>query len=123
MKFLIRTLSIKSHILLPVITAAMIIGSFALYNRVFDIGMTLVFGFVGYIFKKIDFPTVPLITSFILGPIVEKNLRQGLASSGGSLLPLLTRPLSLGLLIGAVILFAIGMYVSFFAAKRVESQK
>ena len=123
MKFLIRTLSIKSHILLPVITAAMIIGSFALYNRVFDIGMTLVFGFVGYIFKKIDFPTVPLITSFILGPIVEKNLRQGLASSGGSLLPLFTRPLSLGLLIGAVILFAIGMYVSFFAAKRVESQK
>lgn len=121
MRLLIRTLSIRAHVLLPIITAAMIVGSFALNSRVFDIAVTLIFGFVGYVFKKTNFPTVPLITAFILGPIIEKSLRQGLASSEGSLLPLFTRPMSLGLLIGALLLFLVGIYVSMYAMKRYEA--
>lgn len=118
MRFFISTLSIKSYYLLPIITAAMIVGSYGLYNRIFDIWIMFFFGLLGYVLRKIEFPLVPLITAFVLGPIVEKNLRQALSLSQGSLVPLFTRPISLGLLIGAIFLFALGLYINNFVAKK-----
>lgn len=118
MRFFITTLSIKSYYLLPIVTVAMVVGSYGLYNRIFDIWIVFFFGLVGYLLRKIDFPLVPLITAFVLGPIVEKNLRQALSLSQGSLLPLFTRPISLGLLIGAIFLFSLGLYINNFIAKK-----
>lgn len=112
MRFFIYTLSIRSYYLLPIVALSMVIGAFGLYNRVFDIWISLFFGFIGYLLRKIDFPLVPLITAFVLGPIVEKNLRQGLAFSDGSMMPLFTRPISLTLFIGAVVLFLVGIYIN-----------
>ncbi|KAF2958809.1 hypothetical protein AS159_03810 [Thermotoga sp. Ku-13t] len=118
MRFFIYTLSIRSYYLLPIVALSMVIGAFGLYNRVFDIWISLFFGFVGYLLRKIDFPLVPLITAFVLGPIVEKNLRQGLAFSDGSMMPLFTRPISLTLFIGAVVLFLVGIYVNRKGARK-----
>lgn len=118
MKFFINVLSIRSYYLLPVITICMVVGAFGLYNRTFDIWVMLVFGIVGYLLRKVNFPLVPVITAFVLGPIIEKNLRQGLALSGGSLMPLITRPISLGLVIAAICLFAFGLYINSIVAKR-----
>lgn len=118
MRFFISTLSVKSYYLLPIITVAMIVGAYGLYNRIFDIWITLFFGFVGYLLRKINFPLVPLITAFVLGPIIEKNLRQALALSQGSLLPLFTRPISLSLFIGGVFLFAFGLYINSLRRKK-----
>ncbi|AEH50866.1 protein of unknown function DUF112 transmembrane [Pseudothermotoga thermarum DSM 5069] len=117
MKFLIYSLSIKSYYLFPAIAACMAIGAYGLYNRIFDIWIVFIFGLIGYVLRKIEFPLVPLITAFILGPIVEKNFRQGLAMYDGSLKPLFTRPISLSLLIGAAILFALGWYINVKAAR------
>jgi len=118
MRFFIYTLSIRSYYLLPIVALSMVVGAFGLYNRVFDIWISLFFGFIGYLLRKIDFPLVPLITAFVLGPIVEKNLRQGLAFSDGSLMPLFTRPIALTLFVGAVVLFMLGVYVNKRPAKR-----
>ncbi len=118
MRFFIYTLSIRSYYLLPIVALSMVIGAFGLYNRVFDIWISLFFGFIGYLLRKIDFPLVPLITAFVLGPIVEKNLRQGLAFSDGSMMPLFTRPISLTLFIGAVVLFLVGIYINRKGARR-----
>lgn len=118
MRFFIYTLSIRSYYLLPIVALSMVVGAFGLYNRVFDIWISLFFGFIGYLLRKIDFPLVPLITAFVLGPIVEKNLRQGLAFSDGSLMPLFTRPIALTLFVGAVFLFMLGVYVNRRPAKR-----
>ncbi len=117
MKFLIYSLSIKSYYLFPAIAACMAIGAYGLYNRIFDIWIVFIFGLIGYVLRKIEFPLVPLITAFILGPIVEKNFRQGLAMYDGSLKPLVTRPISMSLLIGAAILFALGWYINVKAAR------
>ncbi|MDI6851914.1 MAG: tripartite tricarboxylate transporter permease [bacterium] len=116
MRFFIYTLSVRSYYLLPVITVCMVVGAFGLYGRTFDIWIVLVSGVMGYLLRKIDFPLVPVITAFVLGPIIEKSLRQGLALSGGSLKPLLTRPISLGLLITAACLFALGLYINIVVA-------
>ncbi|WP_448376945.1 tripartite tricarboxylate transporter permease [Fervidobacterium sp.] len=118
MRFIISALSIKSYYLYPIITISMVVGAYGIYNRVFDIWVALFFGFVGYILRKIEFPLVPLITAFILGPIVEKGLRQALSLSQGSLVPLFTRPISLTLMIFAVVLFILGLYINMRVAKR-----
>lgn len=112
MRFFINTLSIRSYYLLPIITVAMVVGAYGLYNRVFDIWIVFFFGFLGYLLRKIDFPLVPLITAFVLGPIIEKNLRQALALSEGSLLPLFTRPIALSLFTAGVFLFIFGLYLN-----------
>lgn len=121
MRFFISALSIRSYYLYPIITVAMIIGSYGLYNRVFDIWVALFFGFLGYVLRKINFPLVPLITAFILGPIVEKSLRQALSLSQGSLVPLFTRPISLTLIVLAVFLFALGLYINTYVSKRARA--
>ncbi len=121
MRLFIYTLSIRSYYLLPVVALSMVVGAFGLYNRVFDIWISLVFGFIGYLLRKINFPLVPVITAFVLGPIVEKNLRQGLALSEGSIMPLFTRPIALTLFIGAVVLFLIGIQINRKAVKRLKT--
>ncbi len=112
MRFFINVLSIKSYYLFPIIMICMVVGGYGLYNRVLDIWLMLASGIMGYIFRKINIPLVPIITAFVLGPIIEKGLRQGLAYSGGSIMPLFTRPICLALLIGSVLLFTLGMYVN-----------
>lgn len=123
MSFFVRVLSIKSYYLFPVITICMVIGAYGLYNRVLDIWLMLASGVMGYFFRKINLPIVPIITAFVLGPIVEKGLRQGLAYSGGSIMPLFTRPICIALLIGAVFLFWLGMYVNTRLAGKLQPSK
>lgn len=111
-KFFIFTLSFPKKYLLPLITVSCVIGSFALSNRLFDVWVLVFFGIFGYLWRKLDFPLVPIIIAFVLEPIVEQNLRQGLTASMGSFLPIVTRPISLGLLIAAVFVFILSQYLS-----------
>lgn len=121
MRFFIHTLSIRSSYLYPAIVIAMVIGAYGLYNRVFDIWVILVLGIIGYFLRKLNFPLVPVITAFILGPIIEKNLRQALALSQGSLVPLFTRPISLTLVVLALILFIFGIYINAKSLSMIQS--
>ena len=123
MGFFIKVLSIKSYYLFPIITICMVIGAYGLYSRVLDIWLMLVSGVMGYLFRKINLPIVPIITAFVLGPIIERGLRQGLAYSGGSMMPLFTRPICVILLIGAVFLFLLGMYVNTRVAAKLQPGK
>lgn len=90
--------------LLPVILAFCVIGSFALNNRMFDVWVMLGFGVVGYILEKNDVPLGPFVIGFVLAPLAETNLREGLMQSGGSYLPLLSRPLSFLFLVVSVLM-------------------
>ena len=110
-KFFIFTLSFPKKYLLPVVTVFCVIGSFALSNRLFDVWILVFSGIFGYLWRKIDFPLVPIIIAFVLEPIVEQNLRQGLTASKGSFLPIVTRPISCGLLIAAGFLFLSSRYL------------
>ena len=70
-----------------------VVGSYALRNNLFDVGVMLFFGILGFVMERCRIPMVPLILALILGPMIEDNLRVGLVKSDGSFLPFITRPI------------------------------
>jgi len=94
---------IREDFLAPVIITLSVIGSYAISNSVFDVGLMFIFGLVGYIMVKCKFPTAPMVLGLILGPIAETGLQQSLLISSGNWLIFVTKPLSLTLLILATI--------------------
>ena len=72
------------QILLPLIFLFCLTGSYSLNSSIFDVGVMFFFGLVGYLCKRYDFETAPMIMAFVLGPMFEKSLRQSLISSRGS---------------------------------------
>lgn len=75
-----------------------IVGAYSLKQSVFDVGLMMVFGVLGYVLRKLDFPLAPAVLALILGPFMEKSLRTSLEISGGDFGIFVTRPLSLALL-------------------------
>lgn len=91
-------------IIAPVIITLSIIGAYSVRNNLFDILAAFGFGVLGYLFSKYRWPVVPLILSFILGPLLEKSFNQSLSASGGDYSIFVTRPISLTLLILSAVL-------------------
>jgi putative tricarboxylic transport membrane protein len=114
MKGFVRVLSVPRHILLPVIMTLCVIGAYGLNNRIFDIWTLLAFGALGFLMKKTDLPTTPLLLGFILGPIIEVNLRRGLMKSQGDFTPFVTEPIS-----GVILLLTLAV-VAFVAVKAIR---
>ncbi len=92
-RLFIKLLKIPKYILLPIVIVLCTVGSFGLNNRTFDVWAVVVFGLIGFALSKFRFPLPPVILGFILGPILEINLRRGLMQSKGDFLPFLTRPI------------------------------
>lgn len=103
----VKLLKVPQSILFPLILAFTIVGSFITSNSVFDIGVLLVFGVIGYVFIKIGIPVAPMAFTLILGPLTENSLRQAMAMSGGDVSILARSWVSTGLLIAAIVAVAI----------------
>jgi TctA family transporter len=103
----VQLLKVPYRLLYPAILAFCCIGVYSINNTTFDVYMTVVFGFVGYVFYKLRCEPAPLILGFILGPMMEENLRRAMLLSRGDPMTFLTRPLSLGLLLAAAALVVI----------------
>jgi putative tricarboxylic transport membrane protein len=93
--WLVRLTSVPRFVLVPVIMTFCVIGSFALANRFFDVWVMLGFGVAGFAMERWRIPLAPFVIGFVLGPVAEENLVAGLMQSGGSLWPVVTRPISL----------------------------
>lgn len=105
-----KLLKIRYQLLYPGILLFCIIGAYSVSQNVFDVGILIVFGVLGYIFRKIDWPLAPMILALILGPMAEKALRTSLEMSGGDLSILISRPVAVVLLsIAALVLLAPGV--------------
>ena len=87
-----------------------LVGSYALQSSLFDVGIMLFFGVLGFLMERCSIPLAPLILGLILGPMIEDNLRVGLVKSDGSFMPFLTRPISLSLAILLALVF-LGEYI------------
>ena len=83
------------------------IGAFSTSNSTFDIWMVGIFGFIGYLFIKLGCEPAPFLLGFILGPMMEENLRRALLVSRGEWSTFVTRPLSAGMLVVAMLLLLI----------------
>jgi putative tricarboxylic transport membrane protein len=99
----VKLLSVPYRILFPCIIVFCAIGMYSVNNNPFDVYMMLGFGLVGYLFVKLKCEPAPLLIGFILGPLFEENLRRALLISRGDPTVFLTRPISLGFLIGALV--------------------
>ncbi|HET7774406.1 MAG TPA: tripartite tricarboxylate transporter permease [Burkholderiaceae bacterium] len=100
----VRLLKVPYRFLYPAILTFCCIGVYTVNNNVFDVFVTAVFGFIGYVFIKLKCEPAPLLLGFILGPMMEENFRRALLLSRGDFSTFVTRPLSATLLLLAVVL-------------------
>src|SRR5215475_3613980 len=105
--FFAAILRIPFPILTPLIVAVCAVGSYAVHDSMIDIWYMLIFGVVGYVFKKLDYPLAPLVLALVLGDLAENALRQSLIMSQGSLLILFSRPISGAISAVALFFFAL----------------
>jgi TctA family transporter len=103
----IKLLTVPYRFLFPAITLFCCIGVYTLNNSTFDVYLTALFALIGYVFYKLSVEPAPLLLGFILGPMMEENLRRALLLSRGDWTTFVTRPLSSGLLIASVLLIVI----------------
>ena len=103
----VKLLKVPYRLLYPAILLFCCIGVYSLQNNVFDVLMTALFGVLGWVFVKLECEPAPLLLGFILGPLMEENLRRALLLSRGDPTVFFTRPLSLGMLVAAGLLLLI----------------
>jgi len=103
----VQLLKVPYRLLYPAILVFCCIGVYSINNNTFDVSMTAAFGVLGYLFFKLRCEPAPLILGFILGPMMEENLRRAMLLSRGDPTVFFTRPLSLTLLLMAAALVVI----------------
>jgi TctA family transporter len=108
----IKLLTVPYRFLFPAIIVFCGIGLYTLNNSSFDVYIGAFFGVVGYIFYKLGCESAPLLLGFILGPMMEENLRRALLLSRGDWTTFITRPLSAGLLLAAFAMIVVVMLPS-----------
>jgi TctA family transporter len=103
----IKLLQVPYRLLYPAILLFCAIGVYTINNASFDVSQTAVFGLLGIIFVKLECEPAPLLLGFVLGPMMEENLRRALLLSRGDPSVFVTRPLSLAMLLAAVLLLVL----------------
>jgi TctA family transporter len=103
----IRLLTTPYRLLYPAILLFCSIGVYTVNNTNFDVTQTAVFGLLGVLFVKLEMEPAPLLLGFVLGPMMEENLRRALLLSRGDPFVFFQRPISAGLLIAAAVLIMI----------------
>ncbi len=92
-----QILRVPTRILMPIILMFCIVGSFAINNSVFGIGIMLVLGVVGFVMEENDYPVAPAILGLVLGPMLEQNFITSMIKADGNLLAFFERPIAAGL--------------------------
>lgn len=90
----VSLLRIPPHILLTMILLVAVIGSYSVRNSMLDVYVLLFIGLIGYVFRKLDFQLAPLVVGLVLGPLIEKHMREALFMSRGDLLVYISSPIA-----------------------------
>jgi len=115
----VKLLTVKYDYLFPAILIFCCVGVYSINNAPMDVLLAALFGFIGYVFIKFAMEPAPLLLGYVLGPMMEENLRRALLLSRGDPKVFFTRPISLTLLIIAGLLLVLVMAPS-IAKKREE---
>ncbi len=103
----VRMLRMPFSLLMSLVVVFSVVGAYSAGGNLFDVWTMLAFGVLGYAMKKLDVPQAPLVFAVVLGPLTEVSLRQALTMSHGSLSILVASPISLSLLVVAVLVLAV----------------
>lgn len=117
-RFFAKIISVDKTILLPTILVLSLVGSYSMRNSTFDMYITILFGVIGYLLQKYEFPLSPILLALILGPMAESNLRRTLVISGGDPWIILTKPIGVTLILLAIA----SLILSFVNQKRIEKR-
>jgi putative tricarboxylic transport membrane protein len=99
----VSVLRLPQHVLATLVLLLCLVGAYSLNNSQLDLWVLVVFGIFGYGLRKLAIDPSPLVVALVLGPIMEKTLRQTLFMERGNFLAILARPLTLTLLLGGTI--------------------
>jgi putative tricarboxylic transport membrane protein len=99
----VKLLDVPLYLLVVIIMLFSFLGVYTMNNSIQDLGLMVGFGIIGYLMKRADIPASPIILGLVLGRMMEEKMRQSLVISDGSLMIFLTRPISLVLLLLAVV--------------------
>ncbi len=102
-----QILRLPYYVLYPLILGISIVGVYSVNNSLFDVWMMGLFGLLGYLMRKLDFPAAALILGMVLGDGLERALRQSLMMSQGDITILATRPISGTLLFFAAVILCL----------------
>jgi putative tricarboxylic transport membrane protein len=105
-----RILQVPPSYLLPIMVVLTVVGAYSADNQESDILVMLGFGMLGLLLERYGFPIAVLVLGYILGPILELNLRRSLTFEGGDLTPFVTRPISAALLVLTVVALTYILY-------------
>jgi putative tricarboxylic transport membrane protein len=114
----VQLLKVPFAILSPLVVLFCTVGVYSIKNGVFDIFVMLGFGILGYVLRKLEFEPGPLVLAFVLGPILERSLRQAMLISGGDPTTFITRPISGTFVTVFVLLVASQIWTSLSGKKR-----
>jgi len=111
-----QLLRLPAYMMYPLILGVSVVGVYTSSSSMFQLGLLCVFGLLGYLMRKLDYPTAPLVLGLVLGDAMEKALRQSLMMSQGDI-SILFRPIPSALLIVAVLLLAVPLFRKFNAVR------
>ncbi|SFI28065.1 tripartite tricarboxylate transporter permease [Jannaschia pohangensis] len=117
----VRLLQIPYRFMYPTIIVLICIGVYSVNNNVFDIWLTLLFGWAGYLMRLYRFEPAPLLLGFVLGPMMEEQLRRAMLLSRGDPTVFLTRPISAALIAVTVLLLIYAFASALSARKRARA--
>src|SRR5262252_4687365 len=110
-----QVLRLPVYVLYPLILGVSLVGVYSASGSMFDLGLLLLFGLLGYTMRRLDYPAAPLILGLALGAGMERALRQSLMMSQGSLSILVSRPISAVMLSLALLILLIPLFGKFNA--------
>ncbi len=118
----VQVLRVPYNVLFPLIVMFCIVGVFSSGNSVFDILVMIGFGVFGYLCRKFGYEPAPLVLAFVLGPMLENNLRKSLILSQGDFSVFVTRPISATCLVLALLILLAVLMPSFAQKREVIAQ-
>ena len=99
----VKVLNVPRPILSATVMSFILIGSYSLNNSMFDVGLTIGFGVLGFFMKKLDYPAAPMVLALVLGSLLETSLRQSMIIANGNPSIFFTRPISATILAIAIL--------------------
>jgi len=103
----VKLLTVPYFVLFPIIMGFCAIGIYSVNSNIYDLYSVAFFGFVGYLLMKLRCEPAPLLLGFVLGPLLEENLRRAMILSRGDFSTFITRPISAGLLVAAALVLIV----------------
>ena len=117
-KVFVKFLQIPNWVLVPGVAAVSMVGVYAVHGTTFDLIVGTLLGGFGYLLRVMNFPMAPFILGFVLGDMMEQNLRRALSISNGEVSILFSSPISIGLWVAAIAMLVGPRLAKAFEARR-----